>query len=258
MAGLITHILLDFMARCRTGDISLNGSVENKELVQRFNNHFLTQHFLLMISVIVLFISAIFLWGLRFPGAQWATVLSASLGGVEFWRIIHRWGGVLLLFTCAYHFIYCIIHPEGRRDFTLMIPRKNDFIDFYRNILWFVGYRDQRPFFNRFSYFEKFDYWAVFWGCVIMGVTGLGMWFPELVKILVPVSYSVLLDTFKEAHAHEALLAFLAIVIWHFYNVHLRPGRFPGSLFWMHGMITKTEQEREHPGEIYPPKPEMP
>lgn len=254
MIGLIVHILLDFIARNRNLNASLDQDQDSgkKEKVQRFNVHLLTQHFLVMCSVLILFLSAIFLWGLRYPGAEWAAWLSASLGGVDFWRIVHRMGAIVLLLTGLYHIIYCIVHPDGRRDFLLLLPRSKDWTDFYDNIRWFIGQRDSRPSFGRFSYFEKFDYWAVFWGCAIMGITGLGMWFPDMVTLLVPSAGSTLFDSFKEAHAHEALLAFLAITIWHCYNVHLRPGRFPGSLFWMHGQIDKSEMEKEHPLESYP------
>lgn len=254
MAGLIAHILLDFTARRHHLKKTAGAPPESEETVQRFNVHMLAQHFLLMSSVLILFLSAFFLWGLRYPGAAWAASVTAALGGVEFWRIIHRVGGVILLFTCFYHFVYIVVHPDGRRDFSLLLPRWKDFTDFYGNVLWFVGKKSQRPAFGRFTYFEKFDYWAVFWGCVIMGVTGLGMWFPEWVKNLFPTAYSLLLNAFKEAHAHEALLAFLAIVIWHVYNVHLRPGRFPGTLFWMHGRMNKAEMVDEHPLESLEPE----
>ncbi|RJP33733.1 MAG: hypothetical protein C4527_03945 [Candidatus Omnitrophota bacterium] len=245
MAGLIIHIVLDFIAR-RRGDRTASEDSPDAEMIQRFNIHALTQHLLVMISVLILFVSAFSLWGLRYPGAPWAAALTALWGGVDFWRIIHRIGAILLLFTGLYHLIYCIVHAEGRRDFALMVPRKKDFTDFFENIRWFLGKQNQQPQFGRFTYFEKFDYWAVFWGCVIMGITGLGMWFPEVVKMIVPTADSIWFDSFKEAHAHEALLAFLAIVIWHVYNVHLRPGRFPGSLFWVHGRIPKKEKEWEH------------
>lgn len=250
IVGMAVHIVLDSLARRRLRkeeETGRSGPPGSNEAVQRFNVHYLAQHFILMISVIVLIVSAIFLWGLRYPGTPWAAGLTGALGGVDFWRTVHRAGAVLLIFACAYNIVYSLVHPEGRRDFILLLPRWKDFRDFGHNLLWFIGARRDRPQFGRFTYFEKFDYWAVFWGCVIMIATGLAMWFPDIVRLLVATAPPWLFDAFKEAHAHEALLAFLAIVIWHSYNVHLRPGRFPGSLFFLHGRMSRVEIAREHP-----------
>jgi formate dehydrogenase subunit gamma len=87
--------------------------------------------------------------------------------------------GWLLTFAFAYHLLYVFIHHEGRRDLLLMMPGKKDFQDLYHNVLYFTGKRNKPPQFGRFSYFEKFDYWAAFWGCVIMIGTGLIMLYPH-------------------------------------------------------------------------------
>jgi cytochrome b subunit of formate dehydrogenase len=145
--------------------------------------------------------------------------------------------------------IYSLVHPEGRRDFLLLLPRGRDFRDLGANLKRFVRLRSEAPRFGRFTYFEKFDYWAVFWGCIIMAGSGLAMWFPAALKRVFPGVSPAFLDALKEAHAHEALLAVVVIVTWHVYNVHLRPGRFPGSLFILHGRISRREQALEHGAE---------
>jgi len=252
LAALFAHIVLDFVARRRAARASAfetRRTERSLETVQRFNTHSLAQHFLLMVSVLLLFLSGVFLFGLRYPGAAWAAALSGALGGVDFWRVVHRLAAVLLILTCGYHLAYIVIHPEGRRDFVLLLPRGRDFQQFGQNIRWFLGLRGERPQFGRFTYFEKFDYWAVCWGCVIMIGTGLGMWFPQMARRVVPGASPAFFDALKEAHAHEAVLALIAIVIWHVYNVHLRPGRFPGALLWMHGRMSREEWRREHPRE---------
>lgn len=240
--GLTVHIVLDFLARRRKkrpAESSRPGFLE-----PRFNTHFLAQHLLLALSVLTLVVSAASLFSLRYPGSLWAASVSAAVGGIEFWRQIHRMGAVLLILVALHHLVYSLIHPEGRRDFVLMIPRRKDFGDLGRNLGWFLGLRAQPPKFGRFSYFEKFDYWAVFWGCAIMIGTGLGMWFPDAVRRLLPSAGLAFFDSLKEAHAHEAILAALALGIWHFYNVHLRPGRFPGSWTWLTGYAPPGEEER--------------
>jgi thiosulfate reductase cytochrome b subunit len=253
LAGLFIHIILDFMARLRGRRMEKpKDSAQNADdkTYQRFNLHYLTLHLLLMISVVLLTVSSIFLWGLRYSGASWAASLTNALGGVDFWRIVHRGGALILILVSFYHLIYSLIHPEGRRDFRLMIPTSQDFRDFAKNMLWFLGLRKERPRFGRFSYFEKFDYWAVFWGCAIMIGSGFAMWFPEVVRLLIPSASPALMEVLKEAHSHEAILAVLAIFIWHIYNAHFRPDRFPGTLFWVHGRLSRKEMEREHPLEL--------
>ncbi|MBA7546433.1 hypothetical protein ES705_38825 [subsurface metagenome] len=116
--------------------------------------------------------------------------------------------------------------------------------------MWFFGLRNKPPHFGRFTYFEKFGYWAVFWGGAIFIITGLTMWFPDITKLIIPSASLSLFDSFKEAHAGEAILLVLVILIWHFYNVHLRPGKFPGSSAWIHGRVTREEMVDEHPHEL--------
>lgn len=246
LAGLFVHIILDFIARLRLRQAEKSAEMM-EPTIQRFNTHYLTQHLLLIISVLLMVISAVFLWGLRYSGAAWAASLTGALGGVDFWRIVHRGGALVLIFVSCYHLIYSLIHPEGRRDFLLMIPRGKDFRDFGQNILWFIGLRKERPQFGRFSYFEKFDYWAVFWGCVIMIVSGMVLWIPDIFRMVIPSASPAFFEAMKEAHSHEAVLAVLAIFVWHIYNVHLRPDRFPGTWFWIHGRMSMEEMKREHP-----------
>ena len=250
MALLIGHIVFDFFARFRSRRAPEQSATT--VWIQRFNNHFRAQHFLLLLSVSGLFISGIFLFGTRYPGAQWAATLTGTFGGLDFWRIIHRISGSLLVVTAGYHLLYSLIHEEGRRDFLLMLPTLMDFRHLWQNIRFFFGRSSQRPAFGRFTYFEKFDYWAVFWGCVIMIGTGLAMWFNDIVLLLFPNFTPEMFDAFKEAHAHEAVLAFLAIMIWHMYNIHIRPGRFPWTWLWVHGKMRQDEMSQEHPAETGP------
>lgn len=247
LAGLFIHIILDFFARLRLRRSEKLAETAAEKTVQRFNTHYLTQHLLLIINVLLMVISSIFLWGLRYSGATWAASLTGALGGVDFWRLVHRAGALVLILTSIYHLIYSLVHPDGRRDFKQMIPTGKDFRDFGQNMLWFIGARPERPQFGRFSYFEKFDYWAVFWGCAIMIVSGLALWVPEIFRLIIPSASPAFFEAMKEAHSHEAMLAVLAIFIWHIYNVHFRPDRFPGTFFWVHGRMSQKEITSEHP-----------
>jgi len=144
----------------------------------------------------------------------------------------------------VHHFLYTILARDGRRDFLLLIPKLQDARDIRTNIRHFLGKSPERPRFGRFSYIEKFDYWAVYWGCVIMIGSGVFLWFETAIMKFLP---KVAVDMAHEMHSDEALLATLAVVVWHFYNVHFNPDRFPGSLMWWHGRITEHEIKEEHP-----------
>lgn len=202
----------------------------------------------MFVSVIVLVITAIPLWCLRYPYSEILTSMVSFFGELESIRIWHHWAGWMLTFAFCYHILYIMFHPEGRRDFLLMLPLKKDFNDLFQNVRYFLGKTDDRPKFGRFSYFEKFDYWAAFWGCVFMIGTGLIMLYNQKVTSFLPDSWSKrVFDVAVEAHFHEAILAALALFIWHLFNVHFNPKKFPGSLVWLHGKITEKDRQEEHP-----------
>jgi len=216
--------------------------------MQRFGLYFRLQHILMVVSVTILVITAIPLWCSRYPFSELAAGIIDFCGGLESVRVVHHWAGFMLIFAFAFHVLYVLVHPGGRRDFLLMLPRRKDFNDLDQNVRYFLGKSDNRPRFGRFSYFEKFDYWAVFWGCIIMIGTGFIMLYPQAVAAFLPQTWTnTVFAVAREAHYHEAILAALALFTWHVFNVHLRPEKFPGSMVWWHGKITREEQEREHP-----------
>lgn len=204
---------------------------------QRFNINFRAQHILMFISVIILIITGM---PLKFPEYGLAKfVIVTMMGGLENSTLIHRIGAVGLIIVGVWHCIYIIFFRDGRRDFFLMIPKSQDFKDFFNTLKFFFGRKASGPKFGRFSFIEKFDYWAVYWGMVIMIGSGLIMWFKELFPKSV-------FDIGREAHSDEGLLATLAIVVWHFYNVHFNPEAFPMSWVWWHGQLTEKEMKHHH------------
>lgn len=223
-------------------------NADKTQWVERFSLHFRIQHIGLILSVLILVITGIPLWCLRFSTSPWAMGIVDFFGDLETVRTAHRVGAILLMVAFGYHLLYVLIHPRGRRDLIEMLPTTKDFRDFFQNIMYFLGWVKESPQFGRFAYFEKFDYWAAFWGCIIMIGTGLAMWFPDKWSNMLPHAIrSGLLEAVLEAHRDEALLAALALFIWHLYNVHWKPGRFPGTLTWLHGKITLKELEERHP-----------
>jgi len=214
---------------------------EEGEKFQRFNRNFRFQHMVLFSSVIILIITGM---PLKFPDFFLSRSLIGLWGGIQNSTIVHRVAAGMLIYFMVHHFFYTILSRDGRRDFLLMIPNLKDAKDISLNIRHFLGKSPEKPSFGRFSYIEKFDYWAVYWGCVIMIGSGLFLWFETLVMKYLP---KVAVDMAHEMHSDEALLATLAIVVWHFYNVHFNPDRFPGTLLWWHGQISEHEIKEEHP-----------
>lgn len=211
------------------------------EMFQRFNRNFRFQHIVMFASVIILIITGM---PLKFPEFVLSRYVVALWGGIHNSTIVHRIGAGMLIYFMVHHLVYSIFSREGRRDFLLLIPMPKDLRDAVRNVRHFLGKEPEKPRFGRFSYIEKFDYWAVYWGCVIMIGSGLCLWFEEIVLKYFP---KYILDVAHEMHSDEALLATLAIVIWHFYNVHFNPDRFPGTLMWWHGQISEHDIKEEHP-----------
>ncbi len=216
---------------------------EEGEKFLRFNRNFRFQHMLLFTSVIILVVTGM---PLKFPNFFLSRFFIGFWGGIQNSTIVHRIGAGMLIYFMVHHFFYTILTRDGRRDFLLMIPNLQDARDVAQNIRHFLGKTPEKPFFGRFSYVEKFDYWAVYWGCVIMIGSGLFLWFETAVMRFLP---KTAIDMAHEMHSDEALLATLAIVIWHFYNVHFNPDRFPGTLLWWHGELTEHEMKEEHPRE---------
>jgi len=223
-------------------DEKLKKKAEEEEF-QRFNLHFRIQHIMIFTSVIILILTGL---PLKFPDFPASTGLISMIGGIQSSRLLHRIGAAILIASMIYHIFYSILHREGRRDFMLLIPRPRDLLNLFQSIKYFLGLSNERAKFGRFSYIEKFDYWAVYWGCVIMIGTGAVLWFEELFLNIFP---KFMFDISKEAHSDEALLATLAIVIWHFYNVHLNPDVFPMSWTWWTGKISREEMMEHHPVE---------
>jgi cytochrome b subunit of formate dehydrogenase len=221
---------------------------EEREFFQRFGLQFRVQHILLFLSVITLIITGVPLWCLGRPGYGWSQAVVSVFGSIEVLRYIHRTGAAVLILVSLYHLYYTMFTREGRREFIELLPRQKDVIDVTINSLYFLGLVKYRPSFGRYTYYEKFDYWAVYWGCVIMIGTGLVLWFPGVAARYVPwFTYALA----AEVHADEAILAALALFIWHFYNVHFNPSRFPGTLLWWHGKISREEMMHDHVLEYY-------
>ncbi|MCC6747602.1 MAG: cytochrome b/b6 domain-containing protein [Deltaproteobacteria bacterium] len=213
------------------------------ESVLRFDVHQRLQHALMALSFTVLVLTG---WPLSAHGVGASHHLVKAFGGLHQCGVWHRVAAVVLMVAAVYHLAYLASLLVRGRLRLRMLPRPRDLVHLFQNLAFFMGLRRARPAFDKYSYFEKFDYWAVFWGMVIMAGSGLVRWFPEATVKRFPVW---VYEVSYYAHADEAILAALAIFVWHFYNVHLRPSVFPMSRVFLTGRLTLAELKEEHRAE---------
>ena len=214
--------------------------IEGDQFV-RFNVSERSEHVLLMISFTMLVLTGL---PQKFHGLPLASSLVLMLGGVDVVRFVHRVFATLFTLQAFYHLTYVVVGLARRSLQPSMVPELKDVVDAWHMLQYCLGLAHQEPAFGRFSYREKFEYWGVVLGAAIMVVTGVVLWFPTLATRFLP---GELVPAAKEAHGGEALLAFLVIVIWHLYGVHLSPIRFPGDLTIFTGRISRKRMIEEHP-----------
>jgi cytochrome b subunit of formate dehydrogenase len=188
---------------------------------------------------------------LKFSYLGWAQGISAVLGGFESAGYLHR---ICAIITFAYFGIHAwdlfrkkrasglswfryLMHPAS------MIPNRKDLSDLIATFRWFVG-RGPRPAYGRWTYWEKFDYFAVFWGVAIIGATGLMLWFPEWFTYVLP---GWIINVATIIHSDEALLAVAFIFTVHFFNTHFRPDRFPMDTVIFTGRVPVDELRDDRP-----------
>jgi len=217
------------------------GDTASREPVQRWNAHQILQHGLLMLSFTTLVFTGV---PLRVPKSAVSQFAIALVGGTDNAGIVHRVAAVVLILTALYHLVYLCAQFLRRNMTTTMLPSLKDVQDVMTMIRYFFGLAPRRARFDRYSFAEKFEYWAVVWGSLIMMATGFVLWLPGMATRLLP---AVTLDIVRVVHGYEAILAALAIIIWHFYQVHLHPAAFPMSWTWVTGKMAAEEMRELHP-----------
>jgi len=190
---------------------------------------------------------------LKFSYTAWAGTLSHLLGGYESAGYIHRLAAVLMVGIFILH-INDLVRRKKKESLSwkalvtgpdTMMPTKRDLTDLIGSLRWFLG-RGERPRYGRWTYWEKFDYFAVFWGIFVIGSTGFMLWFAEFLTILIP---GWVINVATIIHSDEALLAVGFIFTVHFFNTHLRPEKFPMDIVIFTGRMTVEELRVDKPGE---------
>jgi cytochrome b subunit of formate dehydrogenase len=220
---------------------------KKEEYYIRMNIHERIQHHLVWSSFVILAITGFMV---EFP-ESWLIYFDPYREEVFYWRgLLHRiFAGVMIL-NIVYQAVYLAFSKEGRGYFVDMLPGLKDAKDFVQNMSYYLQRTKEKPLFDRFNYKEKLEYWTGWIGNIIITATGFLLWFQEYFPKFI-FDLSILI------HTMEAILASCAIMVWHFYEVHLKPDKFPMSMIFLDGKISEHELEEEHPLQCERIKPQV-
>lgn len=216
----------------------------NKEYFLRWTRVERWQHWILAISFSILAITG---FALKYPDAPWLRpfLVFEEYFGFRGW--LHRAAALVFTGLSFFHAGYLFFSARGRSQLKALSPTRQDFRDFWQNMQFLRGKRHTPPEFDRFSYMEKLEYWALVWGTIVMAVTGFLLWFETFALRVFPLW---MLEVFTVIHLYEAWLATLAIFVWHFYWVIFNPEVYPLNQSMVDGMMSEREMEREHGREL--------
>lgn len=214
---------------------------EKQYYVIRFKPIEIMQHGLLMLSFTILAISG---FALRFPDAWWVGAFGSL--GIDEWgrRIIHRSAAVVLVTVSLYHIYYVSFTQRGRHLFRQIMISFRDLPETIQTLKYYMGLSKNKPDYEEFDYTEKAEYWSLVWGTAVMTITGFVLWFPTLVTGYTP-SWTVRAS--ELIHYYEAILATLAIVVFHLFFVIFHPEQYPMNLSWLTGKMSLRAAVHKHP-----------
>lgn len=250
MAGTHTLLWLPKSWQMMKEHQNLRQRVRGNLEYRRFKPLHSRLHIMVVVSFLLLAITGM---TLKFSYLGWAQWISDALGGFESTAYLHRLGAIVTFLYFGIH-LWDLIREKRKqrktwREFLFkgqsMIPNKRDLHELVGTFKWFLG-RGPRPDYGRWTYWEKFDYFAVFWGVAVIGTTGLMLWFPEFFTLLLP---GWIINVAQIIHSDEALLAVAFIFTVHFFNTHFRPDKFPMDTVIFTGRVPLEELKEDRPRE---------
>ena len=236
IGGMLLHNALDYLKKVRTiraAQLTAEPPVRRLSLLERL------QHILLLLSFGALGYTG---FTIKWPAAWFAAWLVRLEGPFPLRSTIHKSAATVLIVTAVFHLCYILFTKVGRRRLRAIWPRLADARDAAYAVLHNLGVKAEAPELDEFSYAEKAEYWALVWGTAIMAATGLYVWLDPVIHRLFPFwLYGVM----RTIHLYEAILAILAIVVWHFYAIIFDPSVYPMNLAWLDGKVPAALLRRE-------------
>ena len=198
------------------------------------------EHWVMMLSFTLLGITGL---AQKFSTSPTGLSIIFAFGGIESLRSIHHIAAIVMMFGTAWHILVMGYSVFVLRDQMSILPTLQDAKDGLQALFYNIGFAKTYPQMGRYTFEEKMEYWAFVWGAAVMGITGFIMWNPITATSFLPGEF---VPAAKAAHGGEAVLAVLAIIIWHMYGVHIK--RFNKAMFTGHQ--TEAEMLHEHPLEL--------
>lgn len=208
--------------------------------IRRWGRYMVAQHLILFISFTVLAMTG---FALKFPTSWWVDLLQTVGLDEALRRMIHRVAAVVMVSQAVIQAFWFVLARDGRREIGALIPRYQDVLDLVQNIRYHLFRADHPPQYGRFDYAEKAEYLALIWGTAVMAMTGCMLWFPDVFTGTLP---SWTIEVATVIHFYEAVLATLAIVVWHFFFVIYHPREYPMRLSWITGTLTEHDYRHHH------------
>jgi len=262
IGGMTIHNGLDFYRKTRRKLDMQKGLIEEPHVAHRLYLRMTVneriQHAVLGLSFTGLVVTGFML---RYPEAWWVMgIRNLSTQAFELRSLGHRVSGIVILAVSLWHIGYLAFTAHGRQLFLDILPRWRDLTDPWKVLKFNLGLSKEKPQFPRFCYIEKAEYWAMVWGMIVMTLTGFILWFDNTSMGLMG---KLGFDISRSIHFYEAVLATLAIIVWHFYFVIFNPDVYPMNLAWLTGRMSEREMMDEHPLQLEEmkaadPQPEEP
>ncbi|MDD4753612.1 MAG: cytochrome b/b6 domain-containing protein, partial [Desulfitobacteriaceae bacterium] len=214
------------------------------KLYDRWDIHQRAQHWLMMVAFTLLAVTGLII---KFAFSPIAQAVAKIFGNFETLFFIHLGAAVLMTAGALYHVVYLLIKGSRRQLSGSMLPSWQDVKDLADTIGYYFGLRKEGPRFRKYSYKEKLDYVAEYWGTPVMILSGLILWFPGAAAGIMP---GWVIESAHFVHQGEGLLAILVIFTWHIYTVHFSPDFFPMNRVWLTGKVSREVMEKEYPLEL--------
>lgn len=249
IGGMVLHNLLDLRRKVLSPVVRPVVPVAQRRM--RMALGFRIAHAMMAVSFIVLAYSG---FALKYPEGWWATPIVAWEESFGLRGLLHRVAAVVMLLSLVVHVVHMARDRRARACIKAMLPNLHDVREVRERIAWFFGRRPEMPKVPPLGYVEKAEYLSLMWGTVVMAITGFLLWFENFTLRWLP---TWVVDVSTAIHFYEAVLATLAILVWHFYSVMLDPLVYPMDTAWLHGREAPGRTlERTEP--VVTPEPEKP